>query len=224
MRILKYALKNIIRAPFLTISALVIIVLLVFFVHTLFLVRHATMILVTNIVERVPISLYLKPGYDSDNSEVQALMKKIKEVSPTIGVIFRSKEDALEALRKKDPNLASIVLRVDMTQENTIPNSILIEHISISEYERVNNVVVASKSLLQSDSLQMFSDYEYQYGKIQRLIDLIAWILYAIYIVIAFFLFSISVIIFHTIGGSVNHFREEIHIAQLVGAPRMYVS
>lgn len=109
MRILKYALKNTIRNPFLSFSSILVISLLVFFINVLFFIEYVTSSITSNINDRMSISLNLKSGYDADNSEVIECVSALKQAGPDIQVQYISREEAFEILRKRDPELSRVI-------------------------------------------------------------------------------------------------------------------
>ncbi len=65
MQLLRYAIRNIFRNIFLSVSSILIIGLLVFFVHILIFVIFSTDRFITSINNRISISINLQNGYDS---------------------------------------------------------------------------------------------------------------------------------------------------------------
>jgi len=109
VRILKYALKNTIRNPFLSFSSILVISLLIFFINVLFFIEYVTSSITSNINDRMSISLNLKPGYDADNSEVIESISALKQASSSVQVQFISREEAFEVLKKRDPELSRVI-------------------------------------------------------------------------------------------------------------------
>jgi len=68
--------------------------------------------------------LYLKEKYDKDSVEVVTLMNGIKKISTNIGVNYTGKEDALELMRTREPDLVKII-----ESQNPLPNSIRISNV-----------------------------------------------------------------------------------------------
>ena len=62
MYILKYALKNIIRNPFISLSSLVVIGLLVFFINILLLVLFSTDKFIESVNDRISITIPYQSG------------------------------------------------------------------------------------------------------------------------------------------------------------------
>jgi cell division protein FtsX len=78
MYILKYALKNIIRNPFISLSSLVVISLLVFFINILFFALFATDKVIASINSRLHIMVTLEDGYKLEQNRVTSLMSELE--------------------------------------------------------------------------------------------------------------------------------------------------
>ena len=167
MRLIKYALKNTIRNPFLSFSSILVISLLIFFINTLFFIEYVTTSLTENINDRMSLSLNLKPGYTSDNSEVIEAISALKQTSSSISVEYLSKEQAFEILKQRDQELVRII---EGDKENPLPSSIIIKNIPLGEYPKIDTTVKRFKGIIQYDeerSQKSLVDYQAQYERIQ---------------------------------------------------------
>jgi len=223
VRLLKYALKNTIRNPFLSLSSILVISLLIFFINTLFFIEYVTTSLTENINDRMSLSLNLKPGYTGDNSEVIAAMSALKQASPSVSIEYLSKEEAFEILKKRDQELVRII---EGDKENPLPSSIVIKNIPLGEYPQIDSTVKRFKGIIQYDeerSQKSLVDYQSQYERIQGLINILLSIRYGIYGIISLFIFSVFIIIYNSIGNFVFFYRDEIKIIRLVGGENIFI-
>ncbi|MFA6090185.1 MAG: permease-like cell division protein FtsX [Candidatus Gracilibacteria bacterium] len=223
MRILKYALKNTIRNPFLSFSSILVISLLVFFISVLFFVEYVTSSITSNINDRMSISLNLKAGYDGDNSEVIECISSLKQASSVIQIQYISREEAFAILQKRDPELSRVI---EGDKENPLPSSIVIKNIPLGEYPNIDAVVKRYTGIIQYDeekSKKSLTDYNAQYQRIQGLINILLSVQYGIYGIIGFFLFAVFIIIYNSIGNFVFFYRDEIKIIQLVGGDNLFI-
>lgn len=223
MRLLKYALKNTIRNPFLSLSSILVISLLIFFINTLFFIEYVTTSLTENINDRMSLSLNLKPGYTGDNSEVIAAISALKQASPSVSIEYLSKEEAFEILKKRDQELVRII---EGDKENPLPSSIVIKNIPLGEYPQIDATVKRFKGIIQYDeerSQKSLVDYHSQYERIQGLINILLSIRYGIYGIISLFIFSVFIIIYNSIGNFVFFYRDEIKIIRLVGGENRFI-
>jgi cell division protein FtsX len=108
-RILKYAVKNILRNKFLSISSILVLTLLIFFINILFVLHNVTLKVMNSINDKLTISLYLKDTYDKNSTETLGLLNDINRDFPNIKIDFKSKDQVMEELKKKDEELIRIL-------------------------------------------------------------------------------------------------------------------
>ena len=217
MRILKYAVKNTIRNPFLSLSSILVISLLVFFINILFFIEYVTASITTNINDRLSISLNLKTGYTADNTEVIECINALKGANIGAQVQYISREEALDILEKRDKELARVI---EGDKDNPLPSSIVIKNIPFKEYGTVDTIVKRYTGIIQYDeerSKKSLTDYSAQYERILGLINILIAVHYGAYSIIAFFIFAVFIIIYNSIGNFVFFYRDEIKIIRLVG-------
>jgi len=73
-KIIKYAIKNILRNKFLSVSSILVLTLLMFFINVLFVLHEVSFKLIDSINSKLTISLYLKDTYDKNSLEVVGLL------------------------------------------------------------------------------------------------------------------------------------------------------
>ncbi len=103
LRLCKYGVKNILRNKFLSISSVLVLSLLMFFVNILMILHNLSNHLIESVNSKLTISLYLKDEYQKDSPDTIRLIEQINKNFPTIFVEFKTKDEALEEMRKKDP-------------------------------------------------------------------------------------------------------------------------
>lgn len=214
-RILKYSLKNILRNKFLSISSVLVLTLLMFFINILLVLHNVSFKLIDSINSKLSISLYLKDWYDKNSLEVIDFMKEIWWVSNTINATYKTKEELLEELKEKDPKLVWI-----LEKENPLPNTIIVWNIWLDEYWLLNNTIEKRLYLLDDwnkwDKNQNFANYKAQYDRIEKVISILDALRIWLYVIIWIFLLSISVIVYSVIGNFIYYYRDEIYITKLV--------
>ena len=223
MRILKYAIKNIIRNPFLSISSIGVIALIAFFINILLLVNHATHSMVNRIEDRLSLSVYLRNSYTDRNSEVIQLLSDLKALGQGITIAYESPADALAKLKKLDPELVKVI---ENDSDNPLPASIIISKINREQYEAVDDTVGKYKNIIVFDekaSKNKLIDYRAQYKKIQSLTGVVNNVIVGVYFIIGFFIFTVFLIVYSIIGNFVFYYRDEIKITKLVGGDNVYV-
>ena len=75
--ITKYSVKNILRNKFLTISTILVLTLLMFFINVLQILEWVSVKIISEINAKLNFSLYLKDWITKDSVEVSTLEKNI---------------------------------------------------------------------------------------------------------------------------------------------------
>lgn len=223
MRILKYALKNTKRNAFLSLSSILVLSLIIFFINILLLVNYTTGYLINNINSRLTISLNLKPWYTSENSEVIELISSIKSFDSVLKTDYVSSEDAFSILKNRDPELAKVV---ETEKDNPLPSSIIVKNIGLNQYEWFDAIVSKYKNIISYDeqkSRKVIWDYKNQYDRINSVIKVLNSIKFWVFSVIGFFVFSVFIIIYNTIWNFIFFYRDEIKITKLVWWDNIFI-
>jgi cell division protein FtsX len=79
-RILGYSIKNIFRNKFLSLSSVLVLTLLVFFINLLLVIQNISFNLIDNVNEKLTISLYLEEKYDKNSKDVNLLINSIEDL------------------------------------------------------------------------------------------------------------------------------------------------
>jgi len=107
-----------------------------FFINILLVLNNVSTKLIESINAKMSISLYLKEEYDKNSLEVIDMINDIKKFSSSIKVEYKTKDEVLEELRKKDPELVNILERT-----NPLPDTIALSNIQLKEYENLNAII-----------------------------------------------------------------------------------
>lgn len=213
IRLLKYALKNILRNKFLSISSVLVLTLLMFFINILVVLHNVSFKLIDEINSRLTISLYLNDNYSKDSYEVKTFFTKISNVSNDIGIEYKTKDEVLEQMKEKDEELVKIIEWI-----NPLPATINLSNIEIWEYENLNNVINNNNFLLSNSKSwsDYMSSYSAQYERIMKVITILKTLQLWLYFIISIFLLAISIIVYSIIWNFVYHYKDEIYITKLV--------
>jgi hypothetical protein len=96
-------------------------------------------------------------------------MNDIKNISKSILVEYKTKDDILNEMRTKEPDLVKILER-----SNPLPDTVVLSNIAISEYKRVNESIRSNSYLLSDNEKEdYFANYETQYKKIESVISVL---------------------------------------------------
>ncbi len=224
INLLKYSIKNILRNKFLSISSILVLTLLIFFINVLLILHNLSFKLIDSVNSKISISLYLQDDYDKTTNDVVDLINEIKKISPELQVEYKDKQEVLEDIRKKDLELVKI-----LEQNNPLPNTILIRNIPLWVYDQLNSIII-NKIYLFSDSKDLkktniddFSDYKSQFERINKTIWILKTLQIALYIIIWVFLLAIAIIIYSIIWNFIYYYRDEIYITRLVWWSKLFI-
>lgn len=212
-RITKYAVKNILRNKFLSISSILVLTLLMFFINILVILHDVSFKLIDSVNSKMSISLYLDNKYDKTSLDVNDLMNNFYKLNSNIKVEYKSKEVILDELREKEPDLVEILERT-----NPLPNTIILSNIGLEYYEKVNKIIEPKMYILSQnkENKDYFSNYSSQYENIKNIISVLTLLTTGLYIMIGVFLLSIFIITYSIIGNFIYYFKDEIYITRLV--------
>ncbi len=219
-RITKYSIKNILRNKFLSISSILVLTLLMFFINILVILHDVSFKLIDSVNSKMTISLYLNDEYDKNSLEVNDLMNSIVWVHSDIWVEYKSKELILDEIREKEPDLVEILERT-----NPLPDTIILSDIQIEYYKEVNSIIEPKVFILKKyeDNTDHFSHYSSQYKNIENIISVLGILTYGLYIIIWVFLLSIFIITYSIIGNFIYYFKDEIYITRLVWWSKKFI-
>ena len=219
-RIAKYSVKNILRNKFLSISSVLVLTLLMFFIHILVILHNVSFKLIDSVNSKMTISLYLSDDYDKNSLEVNDLMNSIVWVDSDIWVVYKSKEQILDEIREKEPDLVEILERT-----NPLPDTIILSNIKLEYYKQVNSLIEPKMFILKKyqDNEDHFSNYSSQYQNIENIIWVLGILTYWLYIIIGVFLLSIFIITYSIIWNFIYYFKDEIYITRLVGGSKKFI-
>jgi cell division protein FtsX len=223
MRLLRYALNNIKRSLLLSISSIVVISLMTFLIFALFFTEFVMRSLAESVNSRLSLTLNVKSGFSSTSREVVDTLANLERIAPGIAATFASSQDNFEVLKARDPELAKII---DDESQNPLPSTISVKNVPIEQYEALDRVILQNTRVLdinQEKHAKSVINYRNQFERIRIVISVLYSLRFGLYCIIAFFLFSVFVVIFHSIGNAVFFFSEEIRITQLVGGQKRYI-
>ncbi len=224
-KLLKYSVKNILRNKFLSISSILVLTLLMFFINLLLVVETTSFQLINYVNSKMSISLYLDDEYDKNSKDVIDLKSSLEKASPNSKIIYKSKEEVLEDIRKEDIKLVKI-----LEKQNPLPNTITIGNIPLSDYEKINYIIEWKLYLFSWNKEQnlkkqddVFSSYKAQYSRITSVITILHTLWIGLYVIIAIFIFAIGIITYSIIWNFIYYYRDEIYITKLVWWSKIFI-
>lgn len=219
-RIFKYSVKNTLRNKFLSISSVLVLTLLMVFINILVLLDDVSSKLIDWINSKLTISLYVDEKYTKTSLEVTDFIDDIKKQNSDVVVEYKTKDDIINEIRLKEPNLVKILER-----NNPLPDTIVLSNIWISEYKNINALVESRLYLLVNDENQKdyFANYTTQYKKIEDVTSVLDVLQFWLNIIILIFVVSIAIIIYSIIWNFIYYYRDEIYITKLVWGSNVFI-
>jgi cell division transport system permease protein len=149
MNILRYAFKNIFRNFFLSISSIIIISLLIFFVNILLFVQFSADRLIDTVQSRISFTVNYQTGFTNESERSRMLIGSLQALFTGATIEYVSKEQAFQTLKSRNPDLAMLV---EHTDENPLPNSLMISHIhNLTDYQELPKIMERYQDVLQYD-------------------------------------------------------------------------
>lgn len=216
MRILKYAFRNIIRNPLLSLSSIFVIALLIFFVNILLWVLFASERFIEGVNNRISFTISFQSGYTTSDSRVRTLAYTLQTAFTGITIETISKKDALNLLKQRNPDLTALI---ENTWENPLPDSLRVDNIPLDQYSTFNEILSKEKDIFfyDKDALdRKYLDYQSQFQRVSMVVKLLSTLEYGVFALLGLFIFTVAVIIYTVIGNSIFFHKQEIEIIELV--------
>ncbi|RAL57889.1 hypothetical protein BLD25_00865 [Candidatus Gracilibacteria bacterium GN02-872] len=219
--ITKYSIKNILRNKFLTISTILVLTLLMFFINVLQILEGVSVKIISEINAKLNFSLYLKDGITKDSVEISTLEKNIKEIDKDIVFDYKTKDKILLEMTQKDPELTKILESGD----NPFPETIILSNIAIVDYSKVNKAIENQISIFLNNDIEKdyFANYKTQYERINQVTYVLDLLNYGIKYIIIIFFVSIAIITYSVVSNFIYYYKDEIYITRLVGGAKSFI-
>lgn len=216
MNIFRYALKNIFRNLFLSISSILTIALLVFFVNILLFVAHSSDEFIGGIKNKIAMTITFNKDYNAESERSHQFLLDAEEKFPGISARYISRHEAWKIFSQRHSDLALIV---EDAQENPFPDVVQFSQIPLEKYEEFDKFILSYRDIVrynEQDMTQKLLDYQSQYQNIIKTVELLRLLNQAVYILIALFLLTVSIIIHMTIRNFIFFMQDEVRIIELV--------
>ncbi len=213
-RILDAGWKNFYYDGWISLATTFILVLAIFLVSGIFLFKDVSQFLVTSLQEKTDISVYFKDFVPE--SDILKLKLKLSQLPEVKKVAYISKEEAIEKLVKRHPQLAG---SVEETKDLLRLSSLNISVFRESQYEEVVNFLKGSNFKEDIDKI----DYYERKPVIEKIFSFTSFFDKSA-IVISILSVVIAILIaFNTIRLAILNQSEEIKIQKLVGASNWFI-
>jgi len=218
-RVAKYGLIGFIRNGFISLSAILIMVITLFVMAALLISGAALTSTLTELTSKVDVNVYFTTTATED--QVMVLKQNLERLPEVASVAYTSREQALTEFRERHKNEQMTIQALDQLSENPLGASLAIRAKETSQYESIAKFLESSNS--GSDSVVSKVNFYQNKTAIDRLTNIIETSRKA-GIIAAIFLAAASILIaFNTIRLAIYTARDEIGVMNLVGAGHWYV-
>jgi cell division transport system permease protein len=182
------------------------------------IIHNLSNTLIDSVNSKLTISLYLKDEYPKESPDTRKLLEEIEKQFANVKIDFKTKDEVLEEMRKKDEELVSII-----KWENPLPATINLSNIRMEEYKNLDYIIESKLYILSDFRTNTIYDYRTQYERIEKILVVLTNLKFWLYIFIWIFLLSIFIITYSIIWNFVYHYRDEIYITRLVWWWRAFI-
>ena len=219
-RIFSHAFQRLFRSPGIALPTAAVLALLVFFVNVLLAANWLVGGFVSSVVERLPLTVYLRPEASSDGAKIVKLVTALQNSNPGVKAVYVSPKDALRRQAERFPDLVAILEAGD---ENPLPGSVVVTVPDLGSYDGVDAVIRAHADLALPGAEKTLADYRMQSAKIRQAASALGMARAGIVSLAVLFALAAAVILYAAIGNSVFFWQDEIRVARLVGAGPAFI-
>ena len=221
-RIIFVGISNIIRAPFVSFSAIFVMTIMLFVVGFAVLLGQVTNDVVGTLRDKVDLTVY----FVSNTPEEQIIaFRDTAESHPTVSrVVYVSQDSALEEYKKRHESNPQLLQGLLLLEENPLRARFSIEAEDTGDLEGIakflqNEDVLSDNPTTIIDKIDFYQNREI----IARLTSVIDSTTLFVQGVIVLFVFIAFLIVFNIIRLVIYLSKDEISVMQLIGATDFYI-
>lgn len=198
-------------------TTIFILVLTILLVSSIFLLKEVSNILITDLEEKVDISVYFKEETTEDN--ILGIKEEIDQISATKEVKYISQEQALEIFIERHKGDYVLMQSLEEIGANPFLASLNIKAGGVDEYEEIAGFLENSDFNNEIEKI----DYYQRRSVIERIFALtenfknIGLIFSLVLVFLSF------IVVLNTTRLAIYNLREEINVQKLVGASNWFV-
>ena len=221
-RVIVSGFRSFVRSGFTSLAGVLVMTITLFVITSQIFVQAALNSALSDIKEKVDITVYFIPNVSEDDiKEIEFALKGLPDVKD---VSYTSQEEALNEFKEKHANDFLTLQALEELGENPLGASLNVKAKDPSQYESISNYF-EDNGVLSNSSLNIIDKIDYHDNKL--IIDRLSSIISKaerLGILISFILILISIIItFNTIRLIIYMSKEEISVMKLVGAGSRYI-
>ncbi len=217
-RIAKFTFQNFFRNIWLSLVTITIITLTLFSVTSLVFVNAVMNQAIKLVESKVDVSVYFKPTVTQE--QIVAVQSNLVELPYIKEVKHVTKSEALATLREQYSDSPLILESLKELDNNPLGDTLIVNTYQTGDYQKVIDVLTATKQYAVLIDNQSFDDNSYIIDKLEKVATQVTRIGWGI--TVFFALISLLVIV-NTIRIAIYTHRDEIGIMKLVGASNPFV-
>ena len=217
VRVIQFALQDIVRNLSLSLMTVLILVLMLLSVNTLVIIRFFTAQATQSIKDQIDVSVFF--SHTATDEQIEEVRDYVKSSPEVVNLIYYTREQALEQFKTRYTGNENILASLAELEENPLGPTMIVKTRSPSDYDKI----ITALNIPEYEDIvvaKTFVDTERAIERIDgitRQVERFSVILTALFGIIAF------LIIFNTIRVAIYTQRIEITIKKLVGATNWFI-
>ncbi|MFZ2555575.1 MAG: permease-like cell division protein FtsX [Minisyncoccia bacterium] len=217
-RVARYGLIGFIRNGFISLSAILIMVITLFVMMALLISGAALNATLAQLTEKVDVNVYFTVS--APEAQVTAVKQDLERLPEVESVTYTSRDQALAEFRERHKNDEMTIQALEQLSDNPLGASLAIRAKETSQYESITKFLESEQG---AESIVSKVNFYQNKTAIDRLTEIIETSRKA-GVIAAIFLAAASIlIVFNTIRLAIYTARDEIGVMNLVGAAHWYV-
>lgn len=215
-RIIKTAFQDFFRNFWLSFVTIIVVFLTLFSITVLLSLNVLANDAIRGVEEKIDIALIFKTT--AKEEDILTIKDKIKTIKEVKDVIYVSKEEGLQGLIEKNPDIKK---SVDLLDKNPLNAVLRIKAYNPTDFGKILTSIDTDEynKVIEGKDQNFVESQEF----VARLNNITFKIRVAGYILVALFVFISIIIVYSAITVSIYAHREEIAIMKLVGASNWFI-
>lgn len=220
-RIARYGLIGFVRNGFVSLAAILVMIVTLFMVAVLLLANAALVSTLNELTNKVDVNVYFTT--EASEEAIFALKSSLEALPEVASVTYVSREEALAFFRERHKTDQLTLQALDELGENPLAASLAIRAKETSQYESIAKFLEAESQSAGSASIIGKVNFYQNRTAIDRLTNIIETSRTAGLAATCILAIASMLIAFNTIRLAIYTARDEIGVMKIVGASRWYV-
>ena len=222
-RSLKLGVLNILRNKVLSLATIFVIATIIFIFNIILAVNFIAQDALNNLNKKIDVTIYLKES--TNYEQAQSLSQEISNLKGISEISYTSKEDALDKIKKTNPNL-SLVFEKYSDIDNPLPASLNVTTVHPKYHQEIADFLMEDKYQIYLSNVITNSNEENNSiisSVSKNLLELTNFTHQLIFWLIMTFVLGGVLIILNALQLTIFTRKKEISVMKLVGASRWFI-